>query len=74
MSKERLPFFVPNGNFKRRYRSVFKKNPLAANMLLLLCELADERGDVRFETPSPERNLANMLLFRFDGDPGRYAL
>ncbi len=38
--------FVPNRRFKREYNRLFKQDPLAANTFLLLCELADERGQV----------------------------
>jgi hypothetical protein len=61
--------FKPNRKFKRKYKRLFKKDPLSANTFLLLCELADERG--RVET-NPEE-LAELMEARFN-DPGEYAL
>ena len=37
----------PNRKFRRAYGQLFRKNPLGANIHLLLCELANERGKVR---------------------------
>ena len=37
----------PNRKFRRAYGQLFRKNPLAANIHLLLCELASERGKAR---------------------------
>ena len=39
--------FNPNRKFKRDYDRLFKIEPGAANLLLLLCELADETGTVK---------------------------
>jgi len=61
--------FVPNKKFKRKYKELFKKDPLAANTFLLLCELADERG--RVETNPGE--LAELMQTRFE-DPREYQL
>ena len=41
-----------------------------ANMLLLLCELADEKGQVIIKN---EQELAELMSVRFK-DPGEYAL
>lgn len=62
--------FKPNKKFKRKYDKIFKQAPLAANMFLLLCELADEKGQVIIEN---EQELAELISVRFE-DPGEYAL
>ena len=62
--------FNPNRNFRRDYDRIFKKNPAAANMLLLLCELSDERGQVMNVN---EMELALLFNARFD-DPKAYHL
>lgn len=64
--------FTPNRKFKREYRKIFKKSPSAANMLLLLCELADEKGRVHLG-PDPEAELALLMGARFE-DPTAYQL
>lgn len=61
--------FTPNRKFKCRYDRLFKKDPLGANTFLLLCELADEKGQVEMD---PEE-LARLMAARFE-DPRRYAL
>jgi len=61
--------FVPNRRFKRKYKKIFKKDPEAANLFLLLCELADERGQVE----ASEEELAELMAVRFY-DPLEYAL
>ena len=61
--------FKPNRKFKKKYTWLYKQDPLAANTLLLVCELADERGQV--ET-SPEE-LAILFAARFE-DPEEYVL
>jgi len=61
--------FKPNKKFKRKYKKLFKKDPLAANTFLLLCELADEKGQVE----TNEQELAELMAARFN-DPEEYAL
>ena len=61
--------FKPNRKFKRKYNRLFKKDPLAANTFLLLCELADEKGQVK----TNEEELAIMMQARFE-DPEAYQL
>jgi hypothetical protein len=60
--------FVPNRKFKRKYNRIFKKDPLAANTFLLLCELADENGQVQ----TSEEELAELMATRFN-DPSENA-
>jgi len=59
--------FTPNRHFRRDYKKIFRKSPEAANMLLLLCELADEKGRVHLG-PDPEAELAELMAARFE-DP-----
>jgi hypothetical protein len=61
--------FAPNRKFKRRYRQIFRKNPEAANLYLLLCELADQKG--KFMTN--EQELVRLMAARFN-DPKEYSL
>lgn len=64
--------FFPNRQFRRDYDRLFRKDPAAANVLLLLAELADERGEVHFDGP-PEAELAVLMAARFE-DPRAYQL
>ena len=61
--------FKPNRRFKKRYNRLFKNDPLAANTYLLICELADEKGQVM----TNEAEIAELMAVRFD-DPEEYAL
>jgi hypothetical protein len=65
--------FVPSRRFRRDYDKIFRKDPAAANVMLLLCELADEKGQVRLETPFPEVEIQRLMAARFT-DPRVYAL
>ena len=58
--------------FRRSYDRIFRKNPVAANVFLLLAELADERGRVCLG-PFPEAEIADLITARFD-DPQAYQL
>jgi len=62
--------FKPNRKFRRNYNKLFKRDPLAANTLLLLCEMADEKG--RVETDPME--IAQLLAVRFEDPHKEYAL
>ena len=61
--------FTPSRKFKRDYDKLFRHDPLAANMMLHLCELADERGQVKTD----EVELARLMAARFS-DPRAYQL
>ncbi len=61
--------FTPNRKFRRKYDRVFRKDPMAANIFLLVCEISNEKGQVKI---SPEE-LAALLVTRFE-DLGEYAL
>lgn len=64
--------FKPSRKFKKDYDRIFKKDPTAANVLLLFCELADERGQVQLG-PLPEEEIQRLLIARFD-NPQEYQL
>lgn len=55
--------------FKRDYNRLFKKSPESANILLLLCEIADDKG--RVETN--EEEISILMNARFN-DPRAYQL
>jgi len=61
--------FKPNSRFKKHYNEVYEQDPGAANLLLLLCELADEKGRVKID----EQELAELMAVRFE-DLKEYAL
>ena len=61
--------FKPNRRFKKRYNRLFKNDPLTANTYLLICELADEKGQVM----TNEAEIAELMAVRFE-DPEEYAL
>ena len=61
--------FKPNRKFKKKYDKIFKKDPLAANVLLLVFEIANEKGQVITD----ERQIADLMMVRFN-DPWEYAL
>ncbi|MDY6905581.1 MAG: hypothetical protein SWH61_12955 [Thermodesulfobacteriota bacterium] len=58
-----------NGGVKRDYDRIFRRDPEAANLFLLLTELADRKG--RVITDPVE--LAQLMAVRFD-DIGAYQL
>jgi hypothetical protein len=61
--------FNPSRKFRRDYDRVFHKNPVAANLLLLLAELANDKGQV----VTDEKELAILMSARFE-DPREYSL
>ena len=61
--------FKPNRKFKKDYDRIFRQNPEAANLYLLLCELADKNGQV----VADEQKLAILMAERFS-NPREYAL
>lgn len=54
--------FNPNRKFKKEYDRIFRQDPEAANLFLLLCELANEKGEV----VSNEEELAILMDARFN--------
>lgn len=61
--------FRPNRKFKKAYNKLYREDPLQANLFLLLCELADDNGQVE---SSPDE-LMQLAEARFN-DPEEYAL
>jgi hypothetical protein len=61
--------FKSNRNFRKDYDRLFKQDPIAANTFLLLCEIADDKGQVM----TNEHDLAELMAVRFN-DPEEYAL
>ena len=62
--------FKPNRKFRRKYRKLFKMNPVQANLFLLMAELADENGQVVI---TDEKELKELFDARFN-DPAEWAL
>jgi hypothetical protein len=56
-----------NRKFRRDYDRLFRKDPAAANLYLLLNELADESGQVE----ATEKELLLLMMARFN-DPLAY--
>lgn len=65
--------FKTNRKFRRDYDRLYRKNPAAANVFLLLCELADEKGRVSLDSPYPEAEMQRLMTERFS-DPRVYQL
>lgn len=65
--------FIPNRQFKRRYKKLFRTDPLAANVMLLLAELANDAGEIVFGNVDPAVEIQKLMLVRFD-DPRAYQL
>ncbi len=61
-----------NRRFKRDYDRLFRKDPVAANVFLLLRELADAKGEVALG-PCPEAEIQQLMAARFT-DPRAYQL
>lgn len=68
-----MRMFRLNQKFRRDYDRIFRKDPAAANAFLLLCELADEKGQVKLEAPFPETEIQRLMTARFN-DPRAYQL
>jgi hypothetical protein len=64
--------FTPSRKFRRDYDRLFKRDPAAANVFLLLAELTDEKGQVRLG-PCPEAEIQELMAARFE-DPRAYQL
>jgi hypothetical protein len=65
--------FHPSAIFKQTYDNLFEENPYKANMFLLLCELADENGQVVFEDNGKEDavdQIVSLMYARFN-DPNK---
>jgi hypothetical protein len=58
--------FTSSRRFRRKYDHFFRTDPATANVFLLMAELADERGEVRLDTPFPEIEIQRLMAARFD--------
>lgn len=65
--------FKSNRKFHRDYDRLFRKDPMGANIFLLLVEVANERGEIRFEVPFLEIEIQRLMARRFE-DPRAYQL
>lgn len=61
--------FQASKKLKKHYNRIFRENPEAANLFLLLCELANTKGRVITD----EGDLACLMDKRFK-NPKEYAL
>ena len=61
-----MKHFAPSRHFQRTYDSLFRKDPAAANVFLLMAELANECGEVRLDTHFPEIEIQKLMAARFD--------
>jgi hypothetical protein len=57
--------FTPSRRCRRNYDRLFKKDPAAANVFLLLAELADEKGNVQLG-PCPEAEIQELMTARLN--------
>ena len=64
--------FTPNRKFKKKYRKLFRQDPLSANVFLLLCEMAGPDGKVILpEDPGAiDKELASLIQARFENPHG----
>lgn len=65
--------FKPNRRFRKDYDKLFKTDPMAANLLLLMCELANDRGEVLLPADPEEmdRQLRDLMSVRFEDPTAR---
>ena len=61
--------FKKNRRFKKKYDWLYKKDPMGANMFLLLCEIADDNGQVM----TTDEEIVELMAARFN-DPEEYSL
>jgi hypothetical protein len=64
--------FILNHKFKKKYRKLFRQDPLSANLFLLLCELAGPDGKVIFpkDPEAIDQELASLMQARFEDPHG----
>lgn len=53
--------FRPNRKFQKKYNCLFHKDPVAANLFLLLAEIANENGQV----VTDPQELSRLMAARF---------
>jgi hypothetical protein len=59
----------PSKRFRKQYARIFKENPVAANMLLLMAELADQKSGQAYFDGDEEamtRELRDLMVIRFE--------
>jgi len=54
-----------NKKFRNNYDKIFKLDPVAANILLLLAELSDKNGQIRFDRETMPTDIDGLLSARF---------
>ncbi len=61
-----------NKKFRKKYQRIFKKDPLSANLFLLLCELAGPDGKVILpkDPGAIDQELASLMQARFEDPHG----
>jgi len=62
--------FKPNIAFRKDYNRLFREDPHAANLFILLAEMGNKKGQV---VTNEQEELAVLMAARFN-DPGEYAL
>jgi hypothetical protein len=62
---------IPNQSFKRDYDKIFKENPVAANLFLLLFEIADDAGTI---VGLSDQDIVYLSKLRFGDDYTKYQL
>jgi hypothetical protein len=62
--------FMGNKEFRKKYQKIFKKDPLAANIFLLLCELSGPEGKLLLplDRAAIDKEIESLLFSRFE-DP-----
>jgi len=64
--------FIPNRKFKKKYRQIFRRDPLSANLFLLLCEMAGHSGEVVLpsDPKAIDQELSSLMQARFQDPEG----
>lgn len=55
-----------NRKFRRDYDKIFKTDPIAANIFLVLAELSDINGQILFDTATMPADIDKLLSARFN--------
>ena len=71
LAKE-IDMFTPGKRFKKDYDKLFKEDPVSANLMLLLCDIADENGKFIIAEPV-EDEICRLMSARFN-DVSAYQL
>ena len=57
--------FTPGKRFKKDYDKLFKEDPVSANLMLLLCDIADKDGNFIIQEPA-DAELSRLMNARFN--------